>query len=150
MVNISASSRQRLGCVVVALREELDISDATRMAGALSAAAASGSRIMVDLAGLTFIDCSSLHALVSARKQARQAGGDLVLASPRQPVARLVSLTDLIELPPAFASVKQAANGSRAAPAAVCLTPEQANGEVLPGNDEVSSVAGEASLARLG
>jgi anti-anti-sigma factor len=69
------------GCVLVALRGELDMNDAMRATRALSAAAAHGSRIIVDLAGLTFIDCSGLDVLISARKQAVQAGGDLLLAA---------------------------------------------------------------------
>jgi len=41
---------------------------------ALSAAAAPGSRVVVDLEGLAFIDCGALSAMVSAWKQARQGG----------------------------------------------------------------------------
>jgi anti-anti-sigma factor len=78
---------------------------------ALSAAAAPGSRVIVDLEGLAFIDCSGLSAMVSAWKQARQGGGDLWLAAPQQPVLRLLSLTDLTGLLPVLASVDQAANG---------------------------------------
>jgi anti-anti-sigma regulatory factor len=47
--------------------------------------------------------------MVSAWKQARQAGGDLRLAAPQEPVLRLLSLTDLTGLLPVLASVDQAA-----------------------------------------
>ena len=38
-------------------------------------------RIIVDLAALEFIDCCALGALGRVRAQARQAGGDLLLAA---------------------------------------------------------------------
>jgi anti-anti-sigma factor len=92
---------------------QLDVTDTAEVARALSAAAASGSRIIIHLAGLTFTDCNSLSALVSARKQALQEGGDLLLAAPRRTALRLLSLIDPDGLPPEFASVEQAANGAR-------------------------------------
>lgn len=147
MVSIDVSSRLCPGYVVVALRGELDISDATRFASALSAAVASGPRIIVDLAELTFMDCTGLHALVSARDKARQVDGDLLLAAPQQPLVRLLSLTDVIGLLPVFASVNEAANGARKLLAAVGLAPERADGEALPGNGEVNPAGGEASPA---
>ena len=62
------------------------------------------------------MDCSGLSAMVSASKQARQAGGDLLLAAPQQLVLRLLSLTDLTELLPVFTSVDQAANDGGRSP----------------------------------
>jgi anti-anti-sigma factor len=97
-------------------------------AGALSVAAASGSRVIVDLAGLAFMDCSGLSALASACRQARRAGGDLALAAPQQPVACLLSLTGVTGRLPVYASVEEAANSGGRAPAPV--GPEQADGEV--------------------
>jgi anti-anti-sigma factor len=58
----------------LALRGELDNTHAAWLARALSAAAASGARIIVDLEGLAFIDCSAVDILVSASEQTRQAG----------------------------------------------------------------------------
>jgi anti-sigma B factor antagonist len=42
------------------------------------------------------------------REQARQAGGDLLLAAPRRPVRRLLDLTGLIEVFSVHDSVYQA------------------------------------------
>jgi hypothetical protein len=66
----------------------------------LSAAAASGSRVIVDLTGLRFMDCSAVRALADARGQALQAGGDLLLAEPRGAVSRLLSLVPVAGLMP--------------------------------------------------
>jgi anti-anti-sigma factor len=116
----------------------------TRGWRALSAAAAPGSRVIVDLEGLAFIDCSGLSALVSAWKQARQAGGDLRLASPQQPVLRLLCLTDLTGLLPVLASVDQATNGNGRSPASPWLARDQADGG---GNSDVDPVLDDASPA---
>ena len=121
MADIDVSSFLHPGHLVVALRGELDISDAPGLARALSAAAGSGSPIIVDLAGLTFIDCSSLSALACAREKARQAGGDLVLAAPQRQVLRVLSLTSLIDQLPVFASVEEAANGGPRPPESIDL-----------------------------
>jgi anti-anti-sigma factor len=75
---------------------------------------------------LTFLDCRCVYALASAWKQARQAGGDLLLASPRALVLRLLSLTGLIALLRVFASVEEATSGAGRGPAPVGLTAELA------------------------
>jgi len=133
MPYIDVSSSRCPGYVVVALRGELDICQATLLARTLSAAATSGSPVIVDLGGLTFTDCSALGALVSARKRALQAGGDLLLAAPAQLVLHLLSLTGLIDWLPVFASVDQAANGDGRPLAPGWLAREQAGGETAAG-----------------
>jgi anti-sigma B factor antagonist len=114
---------------------------------ALSAAVAPGSRVIVDLEALAFMDCSGLSALMSAWKQARQAGGDLLLAAPQQLVLRLLSLTDLTELLPVFASVDQAANDGGRPAALPWLARDQAGGEAPPGNGDVHRARDHASPA---
>src|ERR1700733_1061814 len=74
MFNVSLIARECSGCVVVALYGELDIADAADVAAALAAEAAGRTRIVVDLAGLTFIDCSGVRALALARTRARHEG----------------------------------------------------------------------------
>jgi anti-sigma B factor antagonist len=81
------------GRVVAALRGELDVMDAEAVAAALTAAADRGNVIVVDLAGLTFIDASGLAALVRAGRHARHMGGDLVLTAPQRQVRRVLALT---------------------------------------------------------
>jgi len=79
----------------------------------LVAAGARNPRIIVDLVGLEYIDCSSLFALGLVRAQARQAGGDLLLAAPRGPVRRLLALTGLIDVFSVHASVADAVRIAR-------------------------------------
>jgi anti-anti-sigma factor len=74
------------GHVVVTLHGELDLVDATYVAAVLTAVANREPEIIMDLAGLKFIDARGVAALARGRKQARQAGGDLLLAAPQQGV----------------------------------------------------------------
>ena len=53
------------------------------------------SRIVVDLAGVTFIDSSGLGALIGGLKAARQADGDLRIAAPTEQVLTVLGLTNL-------------------------------------------------------
>jgi anti-anti-sigma factor len=128
MGSIDLSSHVSPGCVLVALGGELDVSGAVGIERALAGAAVPGSRVIVDLAELAFIDCWCVGVLVSAWKQARQAGGDLLLASLRGLVLRILSLTGLIDLLPVFASVEEATSGAGRGPAAAGLTAELAGG----------------------
>jgi anti-anti-sigma factor len=107
--------------VVIALRGELDVCTAADAVRALTAPAAAGARIIVDLAELAFMDCCSLNQLMAVRAQARGAGGDLVLAGPQPVVLRLLVLCDMVSRRLVFTSVDEAAGGAgsaRAAPAA--------------------------------
>jgi anti-sigma B factor antagonist len=116
MANVGLSTREYGGHVVVALHGELDVADAASVMAVLAAAVAGNPRIIIDLAALEFIDCSSLGALGRVRAQARQAGGDLLLAAPRGLVWRVLTLTGLIDVFSVRASVDEAvrtAGGSR-------------------------------------
>ena len=84
MFSMDLDSGESGGYVVVALRGELDLVDAAAVAAALGAVAAREPRIIVDLAGLEFIDASGVGALARGRRRARNAGGDLLLAAPQR------------------------------------------------------------------
>jgi anti-sigma B factor antagonist len=112
MFSVNLSTREGDGHVIVALRGELDVADAVSVAAALAAIAARDLAIIVDLAGLDFIDSSGVAALARGRKHARHAGGDLVLAAPQQQVLRVLTLTRLIEVFPVHASVDEATDSA--------------------------------------
>ena len=113
MAAVGLSTREYGGHVVVALDGELDAVDAESVMAALAAVVARDPRIIVDLAALEFIDCCALGALGRVRAQARQAGGDLLLAAPRGPVRRILALTGLSDVFSVHASVADAVRIAR-------------------------------------
>ena len=112
MFGVDLSTRECDGYVIVALRGELDVLDAAGVAAALVAVTARGPWVIVDLAGLGFIDASGLGALVSGWKQARRAGGDLLLAAPQRRVVEVLAITRLLDLFSVHPSVEEAVRGA--------------------------------------
>jgi len=116
------STCDRDGHVVVMLSGELDMMDAGLVAAGLAAAAARAPQVIVDLAGLEFIDCSGVAVLVRGRKLARHAGGELRLAAPQPRVLLVLTVTRLTDVIPVHASVAEAA--AMAAPYRRAIAPE--------------------------
>jgi anti-sigma B factor antagonist len=109
------------GQVIVELSGELDILGAALVTAALAAAVVRGPQVVVDVAGLDFIDCSGVTALARGRKLARDAGGELRLAALRPQVRRLLTLTRLTDVIPVHASAAEAA--AMAGPGAQAAAP---------------------------
>ncbi len=116
MISVDLSTRECDGQVIVALRGVLDVADAVSVAAALTAVAARQRDIIIDLAGLEFIDSSGVAALVRGRRQARYAGGELLLAAPQQQVLRVLTLTRLLDVFPVHASVAEAVGSAGHSP----------------------------------
>lgn len=96
MFNVEMSVGGFGGRAVVALHGELDLADVPAVASRLiAAAAACGPSIIVDLAGLDFIDCCGLGMLVRVLNWTRKRGGEMLLAAPQQHVRELLSATGL-------------------------------------------------------
>jgi anti-sigma B factor antagonist len=103
---------------VVALSGELDVTDAARIGALLTTVAIRVPWLIVDLAGLKFTDCAGMRALAAAAKQARQAGGGLVLAAPGPLVLRMLDLTGMMTGVEVYSSVEVAAEVASRQPAA--------------------------------
>jgi anti-sigma B factor antagonist len=84
------------------------MADAARVAAALTEIVARRPQVIVDLADLKFIDSSGVAALARARKHARHAGGEVVLAAAQPQVTRLLTLIRLIDAFPIHSSVDEA------------------------------------------
>lgn len=67
-----------------------------------------GSRVVVELSGVTFMDSSGLGALVACLKSARQAGGDLRIAAPSPQVSMVLELSNLDRVLVGYASAGDA------------------------------------------
>jgi anti-sigma B factor antagonist len=114
MFNMELSIGSHGGYAVVALCGDLDLADTSAVASHLVAAVAKcGPSIIVDLAGLEFIDCCGLGVLVRVLKRTREGGGDIYLAAPRRRVRRLLQITGLIDVFPVYPSVDKAISGAR-------------------------------------
>ena len=113
------------------------IFDIVGVAAALAVVAARAPEIIVDLAGLEFIDSSGVAALARGRKLARHAGGDLLLAAPRHQVLRVLTLTRLIDVFPIYASVDEAARTA----GLTGRRPRQWTGVPLASRDRISAAS---------
>lgn len=88
-------------CIVVAcsglarvkVSGEVDIAVAPALATALSTAAHDAEQVIVDLSGVTFIDSTGLHVILTAQDELRQSGGRLVLIRGPSQVQRLFEIT---------------------------------------------------------
>ena len=122
MFSADLSTRDCGGQAVVMLSGELDVMDAATVAAPLSAIAAGGSVIIVDLAGLKFLDASGLAALMIAREHARAAGGKLLLAAPQRQALLVLTAARLAEVLPVHACVEDAARIAKQSRAAAPVT----------------------------
>jgi anti-anti-sigma factor len=78
------------------LAGRLEMGDAMTLRERLLQLVASGrSRLVVNLAGVTFVDSMGVGALLAGLKAARRAGGDLRLASPPEQARMILRLTVL-------------------------------------------------------
>jgi anti-sigma B factor antagonist len=118
MFRMNLGSGESDGHVIVSLRGELDLVDAKAVAAALRTVAARGRWIIVDLSGLEFIDAAGVAALSRGRRQARNAGGGLLLAAPRPQVRLVLSLIWEADRSSVHASVAAAAASADSLPSA--------------------------------
>ncbi|MEY9928700.1 anti-anti-sigma factor [Catenulispora sp. GP43] len=69
--------------------------------------AGSGRAVVVDCAGVTFLDSMGLRALVEGRAAALDAGQTFELADPSVPVRRVIELSGTAELFPLWAPLAE-------------------------------------------
>lgn len=69
------------------------------------------SRVVVDMAEVTFMDSSGLGALIAGLKKARQRNGDLRISGMNDQVATVLRLTNLDRVLRAHSSVEAATDG---------------------------------------
>lgn len=90
-------SEDDTGAVLV-LRGELDPHTAPRLRGEIDRALGAGRvNLVLDLAGLSFIDSSGLRVIISAHKDSSERDGHLVLRSPSPTARRLLDITGLLD-----------------------------------------------------
>jgi anti-sigma B factor antagonist len=81
------------GEAVVEISGEIDVDSATAIGPVLDEALRqSDAEVVIDLTRVTFMDSSGIGMLISAKERADEAGVEIVLRSPSQPVRRVLEL----------------------------------------------------------
>jgi anti-sigma B factor antagonist len=94
---------------VVAVPEEIDITNSDGLRTALAEAATNGrGRFVVDMTRTQFCDTAGLHALVAAHKRTQTESGRMVLVMPGAGVLRIFEITGLDNVIPHVTSLEEA------------------------------------------
>lgn len=97
------------GRAVVEVVGELDAYTSPRLRRALEELAVPGRyRLVVEATRLDFMDSSGLGVLVGAHKRARNGGGALAIAGAPERILRVLRITGLVRVMPAFPSLEEA------------------------------------------
>src|SRR5437870_4115376 len=92
----AVSHEQRGSLPLLRVHGELDIYTAPRMKEAIAAALGPANRsLVIDLAGVGFLDSTGSQVLMSAKKQTGERGGELYLVGAQPQVLRLFQLVGL-------------------------------------------------------
>jgi anti-anti-sigma factor len=86
------------GVTTVVLGGELDLYTASGVRAALQAECARGSRLVLDVSAVEFVDSSGLNTFVSLHRDTAAAGGTLGLVGASTSLRRLLEITSLVHL----------------------------------------------------
>jgi anti-sigma B factor antagonist len=101
----------RDGVAVLVPEGDLDLAAVPKLKEELEQSIQGAQHTVVDLSRTTFLDSSGIGALVSAGSQAREAGGSLRLAAPRDEVLRVLDLTQVNTVLATYATLDEAIAG---------------------------------------
>ena len=99
------------GWTVVAASGEIDATGAPVLADRL-ADLGPGTRIVLDLAEVTFLDSAGLAGIRTVHHRARAAGGDLRLAGADARIARVLAVSELDRVVPVSDTIAAAVEGA--------------------------------------
>jgi stage II sporulation protein AA (anti-sigma F factor antagonist) len=106
-VSVSRREADSARIAVVRAEGEIDLSNAEELAGVLSSSPCTESDgVVLDLAGVPFMDSSGLRAVLVASNDLRPALA--VVISPGSPVLRLLELAEVGDRLPAYANEEEA------------------------------------------
>lgn len=92
---VDASSAMASAAIAtVTIRGEVDAGNAHSVQACLDSALTRAQVVVVDLSGVSFMDCAALAVLLSAARHAARRGGRLVVAEPRAAVRMLLDAVD--------------------------------------------------------
>ena len=97
-VNFSTEVAQTGDATVIYVRGEIDVATCERLRDALEPHLGPNQSVILDLAGVEFIDSSGLHVLEQARGKLTADGGSLILRNPSEAAHRLLTVTKTEDL----------------------------------------------------
>ncbi len=103
MARFEVTTSTHPGSVLVSLTGEADLTAREELTSSLLGAVSKSPLVVVDLAGVTFMDSSGVHALVAAYRAAKRDGTRLYAVNAHGMVEDLLDLTgiaDLLRRPP--------------------------------------------------
>jgi anti-sigma B factor antagonist len=80
---------------IVSVVGEVDLLSSPALRHCLLMSCSPGTTVVVDMAGVTFMDSTGLGVLVGARSRAQAVGGELWLRQPTPQIARVLEITGL-------------------------------------------------------
>ncbi|HWS34438.1 MAG TPA: STAS domain-containing protein [Actinoplanes sp.] len=95
MANFEARTSATSGRITVSLTGECDLSVRDRLTAVLLDAVHRSRTVLVDLAGLDFLDSSGVHSLITAHHAAKHTGGHVYLINADGTVASVLAVTGL-------------------------------------------------------
>ena len=114
LLTVSVTARESAGepYTLVEIAGEADVTNTDELRRLLDDEVSQQPRtLIIDLSGLRFMDSSALHVILRANRAMDRQGGVVALASPRDPVAKMLRLTAADQLIPVYASVSEASAG---------------------------------------
>lgn len=114
-MSLTVHTEQRGDVVVVSVAGELDMATAPQLQDQITDLLDKGrSRLVFDLANVSFCDSTGLSVFVRAKNSCDEAGGVVRLAAPQRGVLRILEVSGLVEVLHTYPTVDQAVAGDPA------------------------------------
>lgn len=114
MALLRLSSERRAGSLIVTIVGDLDLVTSARLDEHLAKTWREASWIILDLAGVDFMDTNALAVIVNHWKKAAAAGGTLALAGARYQYTKALWITGLASKLPMYDTVDEAVEAGAA------------------------------------
>ncbi len=95
LLHTRVEHRDRVAVVIA--QGELDVASSPRLLDALGELGGAAGAVVIDMAGVGFMDSSGLRALLDCERSCRDAGRPFALARPTDSVRRVLELVDLLD-----------------------------------------------------
>jgi anti-anti-sigma factor len=105
---LTMSTRAHGPFTVITLAGELDLSTAPRLQQELIRTRTTSPRLVLDMAGLTFMDTTGLRVIVKAHAHAQESGGTVTLAGVSGAPLQVLQITGLHKRLPVLETLDEA------------------------------------------